>query len=168
MATRKRKNTRRSYKKRRGKSSKRKTKRSKRRKNYRMIKRKTITGSRLGGGGGNPTLYCKKCTEMINYYNMGNRSADKLADTIYYSDLLKIKDNCFRCLNKYKINKHKFTPSDKEKYRRALGQIVPIMENIQKAINIQKRQAKNPDKYYPMLEGLYNNMTRTRINKLTK
>jgi len=159
-----------------GKSKRKSRKRSKKYKMKQYTRTRTSTrtstrnrtqGSRLGGGGGSSTSYCKPCTDILNLHNVGNSSADKLAETVYYSTLLRTKKNCFNCLNGIRVQlKNNKNARITATYNQALRQIVPMMEKIQKAIDIQKRQAANPNRYYPMLEGLYNDMMRTRINNI--
>ena len=112
-------------------------------KSFRMInaqlKSKTKTkGNKFGGGGGGSQNH-KNCFKTINHYGLANKTPRYTADIVPYSTLARTKKHCYDYLKN--IYKHrKMLP--KKAYKNQIKSLVPIVEKLQKAMDIQKKEAK--------------------------
>ena len=119
---------------------------------------KQHTRVRMGGGSGRSN-YCKNCTKWINHYEIPNKTPNQVASIVPYSTLANTKLNCYNFLIFLQNNK-KRVPN--KSYYSAFNQLIPQMEKIQKAMQIQIKDNSI------FKDIMYNDMMKYRINKLVK
>ena len=119
---------------------------------------KQQTRVRMGGGSGGSN-YCKNCTKWINYYNIPKKTPNQVASVIPYSTLAKTKYNCYNFLIFLQNNKKRVPHKS---YHSAFSQLIPQMEKLQKAMQIQIKDNSI------FKDIMYDDMMEYRIKQLLK